>query len=81
MRQMWQADIRGKLCDGCTEDLKSDLRTFEAAEEFREAIEENEERTFIPVERNKGLKLEKLISTSAHSIAALKLERGLLFSK
>ena len=30
----------GKLCDRCTADLKNDLRTFEAAQEFREAIEE-----------------------------------------
>ena len=28
----------GKLCDKCQNDLKSDLRTFEAAKEFRDSI-------------------------------------------
>ena len=36
----------GKLCVVCTEELNSDLRMHEAAEEFREAIKENEEKTF-----------------------------------
>ena len=29
---------KGKLCDKCSNGIKSDLRTFEAAKEFRESI-------------------------------------------
>lgn len=29
---------KGKLCDKCQNDLKADLRTFEAAKEFREDV-------------------------------------------
>ena len=29
---------KGKLCDKCANEIKSDLRTFEAAKEFRERI-------------------------------------------
>lgn len=38
---------KGKLCDRCTEELKSDLRTFEAAKEFREYIKNQEKRTYL----------------------------------
>ncbi|VDH00968.1 flagellar operon protein [Lysinibacillus sphaericus] len=43
---------KGKLCDECTADLKQDLKTFEAATEFREAIQQKEQRTYLS-ERNK----------------------------
>lgn len=33
---------KGKLCKNCTETLQSDLRKHDAAEEFREAIKQNE---------------------------------------
>lgn len=38
---------KGKLCDPCTNDLKADLRTFEAAKEFREEIENREKGTYL----------------------------------
>lgn len=38
---------KGKLCDECTADLKQDLKTFEAATEFREAIQQKEQRTYL----------------------------------
>lgn len=37
---------KGKLCVVCTETIEKDLRTFDAAIEFREAIEENESATY-----------------------------------
>ena len=37
----------GKLCDRCTADIKNDLRTFEAAQEFREAVEEQDRGTYL----------------------------------
>lgn len=42
---------KGKLCDGCTEDLKKDLRTFEAAQEFREAVVESDRGTYLAEQR------------------------------
>ncbi|WJY26133.1 TIGR03826 family flagellar region protein [Sporosarcina trichiuri] len=38
---------KGKLCDKCTADLKQDLKTFEAATEFREAIKQNDQATYL----------------------------------
>lgn len=38
---------KGKLCEECTADLKQDLKTFEAATEFREAIQQKEQRTYL----------------------------------
>ncbi|MGN7407821.1 TIGR03826 family flagellar region protein [Sporosarcina sp. SAFN-010] len=38
---------KGKLCDECTADLKQDLKKFEAATEFREAIQQKEQRTYL----------------------------------
>ncbi|MCM3756428.1 FeoC-like transcriptional regulator [Sporosarcina aquimarina] len=38
---------KGKLCDECTADLKQDLKTFEAATEFREAIQQKEQSTYL----------------------------------
>lgn len=38
---------KGKLCQQCTDDLKSDLRTFEAAKEFREEIKNREKATYL----------------------------------
>jgi len=38
--------VSGKLCVACTEKIQTDLKQFEAAEEFREAIKENEKATF-----------------------------------
>ncbi|SOC34953.1 TIGR03826 family flagellar region protein [Ureibacillus acetophenoni] len=38
---------KGKLCQNCTDDLKSDLRTFEAAKEFREDIKRREKATYL----------------------------------
>ena len=37
----------GKLCDTCADNLKKDLQTFDAATEFREAIRENDKRTYL----------------------------------
>lgn len=41
----------GKLCLDCTETLKNDLRTFEAAVEFREKVAKEREATYLS---NKG---------------------------
>ncbi|NLY80409.1 MAG: hypothetical protein GX072_11145 [Lysinibacillus sp.] len=38
---------KGKLCERCTEQLKSDLRTFEAAIEFRENIKKQDRATYL----------------------------------
>lgn len=38
---------KGKLCETCTEELKSELRTFDAAQEFREAVAKNETGTYL----------------------------------
>ncbi|MBB4823619.1 flagellar operon protein (TIGR03826 family) [Sporosarcina luteola] len=43
--------IKGKLCDDCTDDLKSELRTFEAAQEFREAVQNSERATYLSDKR------------------------------
>mgnify|MGYP003490952739 FL=1 len=37
---------KGKLCDKCSNGIKSDLRTFEAAKEFRESILEKDRVTY-----------------------------------
>ncbi len=36
----------GKLCNNCQDDIKSDLRTFEAAKEFRESIRQRDRATY-----------------------------------
>ena len=36
----------GKLCVACTEKIQTDLKQFEAAQEFREAIKQNEKVTY-----------------------------------
>ena len=36
----------GKLCEKCQNTIKSELRTFEAAKEFRENIKANEKRAY-----------------------------------
>ncbi|PID21919.1 hypothetical protein CSV61_06790 [Sporosarcina sp. P3] len=36
----------GKICAKCTEEIQSDLRTFDAAEELREAIKAQERGTY-----------------------------------
>ncbi len=41
----------GKLCDICTADLKKDLKTFEAATEFREAVRQNDQATYLSSRR------------------------------
>lgn len=38
---------KGRLCERCTEELKSDLRAFEAAKEFRENIKKHERNTYL----------------------------------
>lgn len=38
---------KGKLCEKCQEDLKSGLRQFEAAKEFRENIAKQEKGTYL----------------------------------
>ena len=43
----------GKLCAGCTADINNELRTFEAAQEFREVIDEHERKTYLA---DRGLK-------------------------
>lgn len=37
---------KGKLCDKCSDSIKSDLRTFEAAKEFRDSILEQDRVTY-----------------------------------
>ena len=37
---------KGKICEKCTENIKSDLRTFEAAREFREGILQQDHATY-----------------------------------
>ncbi|WP_039042135.1 TIGR03826 family flagellar region protein [Sporosarcina sp. ZBG7A] len=43
---------KGKLCDECTAELKKELQTFEAATEFREAIQQKDKGTYL-AERKK----------------------------
>ncbi|MEZ7170402.1 TIGR03826 family flagellar region protein [Sporosarcina sp. OR05] len=38
---------KGKLCETCTAELKSELRTFDAAQEFREAVTKNDTGTYL----------------------------------
>ncbi len=38
---------KGKLCEKCQGELKSDLRTFEAAKEFRENIAKSQKGTYL----------------------------------
>ena len=38
---------RGKLCDKCQNAIKADLRTFEAAKEFRKDIEARDRGTYL----------------------------------
>lgn len=38
---------KGKLCESCQGSLKSDLRTFEAAKEFRDDIVKHERGTYL----------------------------------
>jgi len=38
--------IKGKLCADCTAEITNGLRTFEAAKEFREAVEANDTATY-----------------------------------
>ena len=38
---------KGKLCGECQKDLKADLRTFEAAKEFRENIQQHDRGTYL----------------------------------
>lgn len=37
---------KGKLCDNCQNNIKSDLRTFEAAKEFRDSIKAQDRATY-----------------------------------
>lgn len=41
----------GKLCEKCAKEIQTDLQQFEAAQEFREAIKQNEQGTY-HVDRN-----------------------------
>lgn len=43
---------KGKLCEKCTEEIKSELRTFDAAKEFRESILQQDRATY-HADRNK----------------------------
>ncbi len=44
---------KGKLCERCTADIKNDLKTFEAALEFRATISEQQKVTYL-ADRNKN---------------------------
>ena len=44
---------KGKLCDKCVGNIKSDLRTFEAAKEFREGILEKDRVTYYAERKKK----------------------------
>lgn len=37
---------KGKLCSKCQDELKSELRTFEAAKEFRDSVEKRDRVTY-----------------------------------
>ncbi|KGR90079.1 membrane protein [Ureibacillus massiliensis 4400831 = CIP 108448 = CCUG 49529] len=43
---------KGKLCQDCQDDLKSELRTFEAAQEFREDIKRREKGTYLAEQKD-----------------------------
>ncbi|MCP1143732.1 TIGR03826 family flagellar region protein [Lysinibacillus endophyticus] len=43
----------GKLCSKCQNEIKKDLRTFEAAKEFRDNITKAERGTYLASERKK----------------------------
>ena len=43
---------KGKLCDTCTAELKKDLQTFDAATEFREAMQQTEKATYLAGRKN-----------------------------
>lgn len=38
---------KGKLCETCTAELKNELRTFDAAQEFRESVTKNDSGTYL----------------------------------
>ncbi|MGG0644197.1 TIGR03826 family flagellar region protein [Sporosarcina gallistercoris] len=38
---------KGKLCDTCTAEIKQELKVFEAATEFREAIQQKDQATYL----------------------------------
>ncbi|MBD7985188.1 hypothetical protein H9649_11370 [Sporosarcina sp. Sa2YVA2] len=42
---------KGKLCEGCTNELNTELRQFEAAQEFREAVNKRETGTYLADKR------------------------------
>lgn len=42
---------KGKLCEVCVTDIKQDLKTFEAATEFREAIQHKDQATYLSERR------------------------------
>ena len=44
---------KGKLCSNCQDDLKSDLRTFDAAKEFREDIARRDHGTYLADKKSK----------------------------
>lgn len=44
---------QGKLCESCTAELKSELRQFEAAQEFRESVKKSETGTYLANRANK----------------------------
>ena len=43
----------GKLCDRCKEELSADLRSFEATQEFKDKITENERATYLAGKRSR----------------------------
>lgn len=45
---------KGKLCERCVEELKADLRTFEAAREFRENIKKYDRATYLAEKEKNG---------------------------
>lgn len=44
---------KGKLCDKCANELKSDLKKFEAGQEFRKNVEENSKATYLAERRDR----------------------------
>ncbi|WP_342513001.1 TIGR03826 family flagellar region protein [Sporosarcina sp. FSL K6-1522] len=44
---------KGKLCESCTATIENNLRTFEAAREFRETVEQQQRGTYLKDRKSK----------------------------
>lgn len=44
---------QGKLCEKCSAELNAELKTFEAAKEFRESVKKSEKATYLAERRHR----------------------------